>query len=172
MGNGGSQVQDSDIFSLFRDIDEPVLTTSEIANKLPIGQRATLNRLQKLESEGNMQKKKVGAKGAVWWPSNLEFRLQVYDAILNPHIDVRNLNIHPDDKMYDQRRGAIIAAFEYLQKNETASRSDFMKDIFPRYKAGYEKKRAWWEKLIRPNFENLENIQNAPRGGKWKYIGD
>jgi len=172
MGNGGSQVKDSDIFSLFRDIDEPVLTTSEIANKLPIGQRATLNRLQKLESEGAMEKKKVGAKGAVWWPSNLEFKLQVYNASLNPHINVRKFNINQDDKMYDQRRAAIIIAFEYLQKNETASRSDFMKDIFPNNKAGYEKKRAWWEKLIRPTFENLENIQNAPRGGKWKYIGD
>lgn len=48
--------------------DDPVLSTGEIADELPIGKRAALKRLRSLREEGYVQGKKVGSKVWVWWP--------------------------------------------------------------------------------------------------------
>jgi predicted ArsR family transcriptional regulator len=61
---------DEDILNLFRQTTDPVLTTTEVADQLSIGRRATLNRLQALENEGRLQSKKAGAKSTVWWAAS------------------------------------------------------------------------------------------------------
>lgn len=48
--------------------DDPVLSTGEIADELPIGKRATLKRLRSLKEDGYVEGKKVGSKVWVWWP--------------------------------------------------------------------------------------------------------
>ena len=64
----GKPVSDRDICWILHDADDPVLTTKELAEHLPIGLRAAHKRLTKLTEEiGVVCSKKVGAKGRIWW---------------------------------------------------------------------------------------------------------
>lgn len=60
------KARDENIVSVFEATDDPVLTTSEVADDLPIGKRATLNRLENLVERGELDSKDVGV-GRVWW---------------------------------------------------------------------------------------------------------
>jgi len=63
--SGTQKARDETILSVFRSADDPYLSTSEVAEQLPIGQRATHNRLEDLEERGVLRKKSVGA-GSIW----------------------------------------------------------------------------------------------------------
>lgn len=63
------QVTDEDILTVFHELDDPVLTTKEISNELPISRRAILNRLNSLNDEGLLRKKDCGGKVIIWWPT-------------------------------------------------------------------------------------------------------
>ncbi|ELZ06170.1 hypothetical protein C482_00070 [Natrialba chahannaoensis JCM 10990] len=60
-------VTDDDILDVFRSSSDPVLTTSEVASNFDITHRGVRDRLEKLEREGVLDSKKVGARGMVWW---------------------------------------------------------------------------------------------------------
>ncbi|WP_336002089.1 hypothetical protein [Halorientalis halophila] len=60
------KARDENILGVFEATADPVLTTSEVAEELPIGKRATLNRLEDLVDRGELDSKDVGV-GRVWW---------------------------------------------------------------------------------------------------------
>lgn len=60
-------VSNEEILTVFREASDPVLTTSEVAEAIGIGRRGTFDRLKQLSNEGEIQMKKVGETGAVWW---------------------------------------------------------------------------------------------------------
>jgi hypothetical protein len=60
------KARDENILGVFEAIEDPVLTTSEVAEELPIGKRATLNRLEDLVERDEIDSKDVGV-GRVWW---------------------------------------------------------------------------------------------------------
>lgn len=60
------KARDENILGVFEATDDPVLTTSEVAAELPIGKRATLNRLEDLVDRDELASKDVGV-GRVWW---------------------------------------------------------------------------------------------------------
>lgn len=60
------KARDENILGVFESTVDPVLTTSEVAEELPIGKRATLNRLEDLVERGEIESKDVGV-GRVWW---------------------------------------------------------------------------------------------------------
>jgi len=62
------KARDENIVGVFEATDDPVLTTAEVAEELPIGKRATLNRLEDLRDRGEIESKDVGV-GRVWWRS-------------------------------------------------------------------------------------------------------
>lgn len=64
-----SRVSDREIVAVFRDAGAPVLTTSEVADRLPIGRRAVLRRLKRLHEDGRVERKPVGGRAQVWWPA-------------------------------------------------------------------------------------------------------
>lgn len=63
-------ITDKEILDVFRAASDPVLTTSEVAENFSISHRGVRDRLEKLEEEGVLESKKVGARGMVWWYSN------------------------------------------------------------------------------------------------------
>jgi len=65
------KARDENILGVFEATDEPVLTTAEVAEELPIGKRATLNRLEDLVERGEIDSKDVGV-GRVWWRATPE----------------------------------------------------------------------------------------------------
>ena len=48
---------------------DPVVTTTEIAEKLEVTQQAVYNSFKELEQKGMLRSKKVGARSKVWWLS-------------------------------------------------------------------------------------------------------
>jgi predicted ArsR family transcriptional regulator len=61
------EITDEEILDVFRLTSDPVLTTAEVASEFEITHRGIRDRLEKLESEGTLESKKVGARAIVWW---------------------------------------------------------------------------------------------------------
>jgi len=66
-GEFGEKVTEQDILKLFDATDDPFLTATEIAEKLPISRQAVHHRLGNMREKGLVDKKKTGARGAGWW---------------------------------------------------------------------------------------------------------
>lgn len=60
-------VSDQEILSAFSEATDPVLTTKEVSEMIGLGRRGTFDRLARLAEEGELEMKKVGETGAVWW---------------------------------------------------------------------------------------------------------
>lgn len=60
-------VTNDEILGVFERASEPVLTASEVADRLSVGRRGILTRLEVLEEDGLLRSKKVGARSVVWW---------------------------------------------------------------------------------------------------------
>ena len=61
------RVSDEEILEVFRQTDDPVLSTAEVAKELPIKRRGTLTRLEALEEESQLESKQIGGRNRVWW---------------------------------------------------------------------------------------------------------
>jgi len=66
------RVSDNEIIDLFRDTDDPVLSTAEVAEQVPLKRRATYNRLRSLADEGRLESKQIGGRNTVWWIAESE----------------------------------------------------------------------------------------------------
>lgn len=54
------------ILHVFEEADVPVLTANEVADELDCSRPAAYNKLEKLVEQGDLQKKKVGARAVVY----------------------------------------------------------------------------------------------------------
>jgi len=61
------RVTDDEILQLLRDTDDPVLSTAEVTDELPIKRSATYKRLSSLREEGRVVGKQIGGRNSVWW---------------------------------------------------------------------------------------------------------
>lgn len=61
------RVSDDEILDVFRSTDDPVLSTAEVAESLPIKRRGVFNRLQQLEEDDRLESKEIGGRNRVWW---------------------------------------------------------------------------------------------------------
>jgi len=66
-GEFGEKVTEQDILKVFDATDDPFLTTTEIAERLPVSRQAIHHRLTQMREKGLVDKKKTGARGAGWW---------------------------------------------------------------------------------------------------------
>jgi len=55
------------VMALFERSPDPVLTTMEVAGEFDITQQAAYEKLSSLKKSGRIEKKKVGARGVVWY---------------------------------------------------------------------------------------------------------
>jgi len=61
-GGRKPRVTDDDLLDVFRSTSDPVLSTAEVAEQVPIKRRGTLNRLQSLEEDGALERKQIGGE--------------------------------------------------------------------------------------------------------------
>ena len=66
------RVSDDEIIDLFRDTDDPVLSTAEVTEQVPLKRRATYNHLRSLADEGRLESKQIGGRNTVWWLAESE----------------------------------------------------------------------------------------------------
>lgn len=64
------RVTNEEILDVFRSTSDPVLSTAEVAEPLPIERRSVFNRLQQLEENGLLESKEIGGRNRVWWVSD------------------------------------------------------------------------------------------------------
>jgi len=64
------RITDKDILDLFRDAEDPVLTAGDVADAFDISNQAANKRLSRLEREGDVIRKEVGAAAVVYWLSS------------------------------------------------------------------------------------------------------
>ena len=63
-------VTDDEIVTVLRETSEHVLSTYEVAEQLPIKEKATIRRLKELRNEGCISGKQVGRNWVWWIPDN------------------------------------------------------------------------------------------------------
>ena len=61
------RVTDDEILQLFRDTDDPVLSTAEVTEQVPIKRNGTYKRLSGLRDDGQLTGKNIGGRNTVWW---------------------------------------------------------------------------------------------------------
>lgn len=61
------KITDEEILAVFRSSSDPVMTTSEVASKFELTHRGVRDRLEKLDEQGVLESKKVGARAKIWW---------------------------------------------------------------------------------------------------------
>ncbi|NKE38058.1 MarR family transcriptional regulator [Natronococcus sp. JC468] len=66
-GKYGEKVTEQDILKAFDYSDDPFLTTTELAEQLPVSRQAVSYRLEQMRKKGLVDKKKTGARAAGWW---------------------------------------------------------------------------------------------------------
>ena len=60
-------VSDNDILLAFDAADAPVLTSGELADRLPISRSAVNHRLNRMRERGLVDRKETGARAVAWW---------------------------------------------------------------------------------------------------------
>lgn len=63
----GSKISEQDILKVFDAAEEPFLTSSEIADELPVSRQAVNYRLEQMREKDLVGKKKTGARSVGWW---------------------------------------------------------------------------------------------------------
>ena len=61
------RVTDDEILQLFRDTDDPVLSTAEVTEQVSIKRNGTYKRLSDLRDDGQLTGKNIGGRNTVWW---------------------------------------------------------------------------------------------------------
>ncbi len=61
------RISDEEILAVFRDTDDPVLSTAEVTEQIPLKRRATYNRLRSLADGSRLKSKQIGGRNTVWW---------------------------------------------------------------------------------------------------------
>lgn len=65
-------VSDEELLAIFRETDDPVLSTAEVAEMVPLQRRSVYARLAPLRDEGRLASKQIGGRNTVWWLPNSE----------------------------------------------------------------------------------------------------
>lgn len=71
VGDNGSgrpqKVTTDEVLKTLRNVDEPVGTAAELAKKLDVSSQTVVRRLEELEHDRVVERKRVGANAVVWW---------------------------------------------------------------------------------------------------------
>lgn len=158
-GGRKPRVTDENLLDVFRSTPDPVLSTAEVADAVPIKRRGTLNRLQALEEDGELESKQIGGRNTVWW---LVDELDVSDtdrrspatpdpAPVDEERDTRcetSESDAVDDALEDvdfpagrEREAcsaAVYAARDYLRDHGPATKREIVTEVMPEHPLGYD----------------------------------
>jgi predicted ArsR family transcriptional regulator len=160
-------VTDEDLLDVFRATSDPVLSTAEVADAVPIKRRGTLNRLQALEADGELASKQIGGRNTVWWfvggeritpderasETDAETARTIRDRredtaarppeapesnVLGDAVDVIAEDTLPGSgAKLESRREALQATVDYLREQGQATPKDFRTNVYPDYTGHY-----------------------------------
>ncbi|WP_435175416.1 hypothetical protein [Halorussus sp. AFM4] len=173
---GGPTLADDALLAPLRETDDPVLTTGEVSDTVPFGRRATAEGLERLASEGVVERKSVG-DGAVWWlPGHTDTNerrgpmpgaTREYDGGLSTGLEnaISTLSV-PDER----ERGAVYATCYFLAEYGPAAPEKLRAEVYPNYPAGHDDAASWWTETIRPAIGALDGVERD--GDAWRVAAD
>lgn len=158
------RVTDEDFLDVFRSTADPVLSTAEVADAVPIKRRGTLNRLRRLEEDGQLASKRIGGRNTVWWLRDDTPAESSRESGVTPspapagrsgstptdgQEDAPGDDEDPVDALdtTDDRRAAVRACIDYLRDHGTGQKSDFVDNVYPEYPGGFGSPGGWWNKI-------------------------
>ena len=180
-----------DAFDGREDVARP-LTAADVMEALDCSRRTAHNKLNALVDEGELETRKIGARGRVWWrpitAGERNRRLAVEGAEgrsagvdepdgrtdgLPSEVEqaIRAADLPGSGRTLDARREALAAAYEHLTSHPSATKSDFLDDVYPKYPAAFETPEGWWN-AIQPALKQLPAVDPPEeRGHLWKFLG-
>ena len=68
-GQFSDRISPDRVLEVFNELEDSArpLTSSDVADELEIARRTALNKLNALVERGDLETRKVGARGRVWW---------------------------------------------------------------------------------------------------------
>ncbi|RLM53439.1 ArsR family transcriptional regulator [Halobellus sp. Atlit-31R] len=147
------------------------LTAGDIIEEVGCSRRTAHNKLNALVDQGELRTRKVGSRSRVWWvPIEEPVPTEIDDPVVQSVAD--EVDLPGTGKTLKSRRVALLAAYEYLQEQPEAKRSDFLQDVFPENQAEYETAEGWWN-AIQPALAELPNVDPPEeRGHIWQFLGE
>lgn len=165
----------ADVFDARDDRARPV-TAGDVVDQLGIARRTAHNKLNALVERGDLETRKIGARGRVWWRPIPRERERPSDAPERGGVsagagetpqpsdqsETRSATAHGDQSdpvggaiddalaaldASGGRRDAVRACVEYLREHGSAQKSDFVDDVYPDHTAGFASPGGWWNKI-------------------------
>jgi len=156
------EVTDDDIVDVVASFDDPVATTSEIADQLPISRRRVHDRLKSLRDADRVRAKDVGSRTRVWWVEGRTGRHETVETAERPPADRRAVaGVEQEQERENDRVGdgleaalvdvdvpasvnrdaaieAIGAASEVVRESGPVSKGDVVAAVMADHPLGYD----------------------------------
>jgi len=168
-----TQYRLSDILALFEDTDryEP-FTAKEVAEDLGCSRRTALNKLDDLQKRGEVDSKKVGARGRVWWRPEPARRSKEPMTPEEVKDRVEKIELPGEGEVLKERQKAVQQAYEYLRKERVAGASEISSAVYSETTGGYRNDEILWSKTLLPGLKQLPGLDTPEPGGKWRFMGE
>jgi len=186
-GGRNPRVTDDDLLDVFKDAADPVLSTAEVADAVPIKRRGTLNRLRTLEDAGDLESKQIGGRNTVWWLADLEpdtntrppERAETPPTDTDTHAQsaldvdaaINAVETPGSGETLQRRREALREMYDYLREHGTARRRDFA-ELVDADAVGYGSFDSFWTNYVKAKdaLKQLPNVDPPGEGGHtWRY---
>lgn len=163
--DGTPTLADDALLAPFREADDPVLTATEVRESVPFGGGLVTEGLQRLTSEGVLERKSVGDETVWWLPGYTETDEQRgpmpgatrdYEGGLPPHLENAISTLEAPD---EHERAAVYATCYYLADRGPATAETLKSEVYPENPAGYDDPEEWWREAVRPALASLPEVE-------------
>jgi len=165
-----SALADDELLAPFRESDDPVLTTEEVGGAVPYRRRATAAGLDRLATEGLLERKSVDGETVWWLPGHtatesrgepMPGKAQEYEGGLPRRLENAISTLSAPD---EPERAAVYATCYYLAEEGPATGEELRSAVYPDYAAGYDDADEWWSVCVRPSLAALSAVERTEAG--------
>jgi len=174
-GGRKPRVTDDDLLDALRATDDPVLSTAEVADKVPIQRRGVLNRLRELEEAGEIDSKTIGGRNTVWWiDADTQPPRDGRDPGETPATDQADESPEPEPsdthgtgdgdlreqlaeslpgqgEILDRRAETVIDMYHLIQDADGSVQTAELKELVDADRVGYADVDSFWTNAIKKN---------------------
>ncbi|MFC6616330.1 hypothetical protein ACFQAS_15685 [Halopenitus salinus] len=179
-----------DVRDVFDEIRGPVVTSSDVSDRLGCTTEAARQKLTRLYDRGEVDKRKTGRTVIYWRAGEEDARADAVEPAAETPADATNAESgrtrdESDDLAEEVRqyleetdtppktehgRSAVLDVFRYLREHGTTKTGELQDEIYPEYTDEWGSARTMWNALDR----YLGDVPGIAKGGygEWTYTGD